>query len=176
MLKYTLEERMALYEAFYGHRIPGSLAEKVKKPFLQMLNTFEKDLAFYHEDVSREKMIEALKIGLTALHRLGAKHPNLYLKVSMDESNAVQKAFNHADRFLLGKPLPLPPPTDPDEVWDAEQKAIEKKHKQIEVQREQYQPRELTEEEVNTGKQGFATLKEILASKPSVNAQQIKDA
>ena len=127
MLNYTIEERMELYEAFYGQRIQPSYAKTIKKSFWRMVETITKDVAYYHKDVSPEKMKKAVLIALQVLHRLGAKTPSAYNKVP----DMGLRAFKHADRYLQGKPLKLPPIVDEEEAVDAAKQQIKVLHQKL---------------------------------------------
>ena len=127
------ERQSEFYEAFFGHRVPPSQVKGMERGFKQMINTLREDLLYYHKDVEPAKLKEAIIIALTVMHRLDAKHPNVYTKVV----DIGMRAFKHADRFLTGDPLPLPAVADEEELWDIRKTQREEQFAYITAAREQ---------------------------------------
>ena len=121
--KDKIEKRMPFYCAFYGYRPAPSQIKRVEKKFGEMVKMFKEDLEYYHPDVKPEKISEGILRGLEVLRRLGGFSPESYLK---DAGNIAGRAFKHADRFLCGTPLPLPPISDEEEAVDEAKKKVKR--------------------------------------------------
>lgn len=161
MSKFSIEEQMPFYEAFFGQRVAISHIKHIQSDFTKMIKTLTADLKHYHKDVDSEKLREAILVALKVLHRLDAKHPNVYTKVA----EFGLKAFKHADRFLQGKPLPLPPIQDEEELWDIEQGRKQDRYKKTQDLIASMTPPEMTEERKKAAEQGFENLRDILNRK-----------
>jgi len=132
------EQQQVFYEAFFGHRIGPSQVKGLERQFSSMINDLQDDLRFFHKDATPEKIREAIILALRVMYRLGAKHPNCYVK----ESSIGMRAFKHADRFLLGNPLPLPQVSNVEDAWDIEQER--RAEEQAKLKQEREEQRELS--------------------------------
>ncbi len=133
MNRDKFQQQLPFYEAFFGHRIGPSHVKGLERQFSSMVNSLQEDLRFFHEDATPEKIREAVILALRVMYRLGAKHPNCYVK----ESSIGMRAFKHADRFLLGNPLPLPEISNPEDAWDIEQEQRAEKQAKFKQEREE---------------------------------------
>ena len=107
-------------------------------------------------------MEEAIIRGLTALHRLGAKTPGMYTKTP--DAPECRKAFKHADRFLSGNPLKLPPIINEEEARDTARQKVHADADRARKQREEFERREDVTE---TGKKHFAKIRKMLGMQPA---------
>ena len=153
------EKQAPYYEAFYNHRPSPSHIKRVEKQFGQMVKQFESDLQYYHPEAENGKMKEAIIVGLTVLHRLGAKTPAMYIKTP--DAIECRKAFKHADRFLRDNPLKLPPILDEEEAADA---AKQKVHADADRARKQRDDFERGQPVTETSKKHFAKIREMLGT------------
>ena len=151
------EQQVPYYEAFYNHRPSPSHIKRVEKHFGQMVKQFRSDLEYYHPKAENGEMKQAIIVGLTVLHRLGAKTPGMYTRTP--DAVECRKAFKHADRFLSGNPLKLPPILDAEDAVDAAKQKVYADADKVRKQRETFEQRQ---SDTETSKKHFAKIREIL--------------
>lgn len=65
-------------EAFYGGDLPASQLHNTREPVMQLVMIFRGDISGKYKDITESEMHRAILHGLSQLHEMGAKHPNIH--------------------------------------------------------------------------------------------------